>query len=202
MCRSVPRVVRHLDCKFSCKLTWEEVTTESILQVVGTRVWKYSYRLSERCTSQFTSLLQKSVCTVETLIRGTLQNDVQMKRQKEKNEFLVDDQEFLFNDYQWFPCRWWSTSSLSMIINDFRVVDVQRVPCRWWIMSSLSMMNNDIFVTDDQWISCRWSTSSLSMMISDFLVDDQWLPCRWSMTSLSLIINEFLFDDDQWLPCR
>jgi len=37
----------------------EEFMVESIIEAVGLSVWKYSYRLTERCTSLFIGLLQK-----------------------------------------------------------------------------------------------------------------------------------------------
>jgi hypothetical protein len=126
------------------------------------------------------------------------------------NEFFDVDNEFLFSDYQWFPCRWWSASSLSMII-EFLVDNDQWLPCRWWSISSLSMITSsfsmiikdfrvmmikEFLVNGYQWFPCRW------------VDDDQRVPCQWlSVSSLSLMINDFLamiefLVDDQWLPCR
>jgi len=33
------------------------------------------------------------------------------------SDFLVDDDQWLVVDDQWLPCRWWSVTSLSMMIN-------------------------------------------------------------------------------------
>ena len=115
MCRSVLYGMRHLDCKCSYKLLGEEVMIESIIEAVGISGWKYSYRLTERCTSLFIGLQKKCLHCTNTHRRHRAERCSKWNGRKRR------------------------ISSLSMTINEFLDDDDQRVPWRWWT-SSLSII--------------------------------------------------------------
>jgi hypothetical protein len=154
MCRNVLCVVRRLDCKYSYKLTWRG-SYDREYHRSGAQWLEILLPFDRRCTGLFIGLLQINwLHCRNTHRRHTAERCSKWNERKRRmsslsmmtSEFLVDDQrvpfqwlsmisvsmiEFLVNDYRWFPCRWWSTSSLSMIINEFLVDDDQWLPCRW-----------------------------------------------------------------------
>jgi hypothetical protein len=130
---------------------------ESIREAVRLSGWKYSYRLTERCTGLFIGLLQKNCLRCRnTHWRHTAERCSKWNERKRRMSFLsMMIIEFLVQDER-VPCQWLSMTSVSMMMNEFLVNDYRRFLCRWWWTSSLSMIINDFRVDDDERVPCQW----------------------------------------------